>query len=199
MVPYAMPFLSQHFGPEEIRARGFDNILEGDAWLERSCGVVCLWMILHGLLSLSSDQAPSLAMLIRRGLDIDAYSDRGWVHRGLVALGKEWGVEGTAVRAGTIDDLTREVLAGRPCIVSINAGFEANASASGTPGGHLAVVLGIDIVEENTAALVVHHPSSWPHYNWPERAIGVKQFSQHFSGNYMTFGPRSEARHVSSQ
>ncbi len=140
MLRYDVPFVSQYtdLGAHEWRARG--------------CAVASLKMVMdywHAR-DAANCTAPTLDALLREGLAIGAHpDDRGWAHRGLVALARAYGYDSYNVDVAPQSPTpeTAEAawhalladLARGPVLVSVYAHFDPAAG-----GGHIVVVTGWD-------------------------------------------------------
>lgn len=169
---------------------GFHSVSDARHWQERGCGVACLRMIVEALRP--DAPSPRYGEMVYEGLEMNAYCERGWIHEGLVRLACAHGVSGRAYRRARAEDVAEQIRGDRPCIVSITAAFEGGrADEAGRPlppGGHLAVAFGCSQDERGLRRFLVHHPSSWPEYNWAEKWVDRQSFEQSFSGNFMAFG-----------
>lgn len=139
-------YYSQHGGVKE------------EFWRTRSCGIVSLYTCLSYFNRL---KGKSLDDLIKEGEAIGGYSKDGWLHDALVRLSRNHGVLAYSQEFKSIDvdwenkkfgegknqealflkgleKIRKEILEGRPVIMSMNAGFGANN------GPHLTVVVGIN-------------------------------------------------------
>jgi hypothetical protein len=187
----AIPFFTQLVDLSAADLEGFRSIADARYWQERGCGAACLRMILAALRSPAA--LPRYGDMVYHGLAMNAFCDRGWIHDGLVRMARSYGVNGSAFRHACAEDVAEQIARDHPCIVSITAGFEGcqpGPSGRALPsGGHLAVAFGCRYDDDNAVqGFLVHHPSSWPEYNWREKIIGIRSFEQSFSGNFMAFG-----------
>lgn len=186
----AVPFRSQLVHLAAADLEGFRSLSDATFWQERGCGIACLLMILGALRPAAG--SPRYGDMVYEGLEKNAYCDRGWIHDGLVRLACDHGVSGEAFRGARAKDVADQIRSNRPCIVSITAAFEGGKTdESGSrvlKGGHLAVVFGYAEESGEVREFLVHHPSSWPRYNWPDRWVDGLSFDRSFSGNFMAFG-----------
>ena len=135
-------------------------------WQSRACGVVCLKMLLDA----RGVQTPALDEMIQDGVAQGAYSENGWLHDGLVALGFKYGGElyrkefrkkdadpETAERLNRegIDAILRELEAWRPVIVSAIKNFEISNKF------HMVLVVGAEIEEGMVKGFYYHDPDSY--------------------------------------
>jgi hypothetical protein len=131
------PFITQVI-PERQWPAGFRVAGEDRAyWNERTCGLACLMSIA----SFHGKPVPAIVELLQEGVRLGHYTNRGWIHAGLAAIGETYGFPGKALPALTIDDL-RSCLefTGSPLIASVTRQFPED----GRRGGHLVVVTAAD-------------------------------------------------------
>jgi ABC-type bacteriocin/lantibiotic exporter with double-glycine peptidase domain len=179
-----IPWMGQRFDPQRWAADGFEGPEDSLLWSDRACGIACLRMILayYGL------PVPDTAEMLRLGLDIGAYCDRGWVHRGLVELGRHYGLSGKAEPAD-LGLLARAVACGMPPIVSVTHKLPTD----GRKGGHLVVFAGVSVDGTHNRPPVVHlrDPSRWGRQN---DRVQVPRFLSSFSGRAVLFWPHEDER-----
>ena len=189
-VSMAIPFRSQLVDLSAADLEGFRSISDARHWQERGCGIACVRMILEALRP--DAPLPRYGEMVYEGLEMNACCERGWIHEGLIRLARAHGVSGRAFRRTRAEDVADQIRGDRPCIVSVTAAFEGgNADEAGRPlppGGHLAVAFGYSQDETGLQGFLVHHPSSWPGYNWPAKWVDGQSFERSFSGNFMAFG-----------
>lgn len=165
----------QHFATDVKRAQ----LPTGgpEVWGDRCCGLACLRTVLdfHGL------PVPDQAVLLRQGLERGAYSDRGWIHAGLVELAREHGLAGIAGLVSGLADLLELVDAGVPPIVS--CAFQL--PQDGRRGGHL-VVLGRAFVHDSRRLVSFADPSRWGARN---DAVPDDRFWASCTGNVIALWP----------
>jgi len=84
---------------------------------------------------------PTIFELLQEGVSLGHYTNRGWIHAGLAAIGEIYGFQGKALPALTIDDLRSYLeFTGSPLIASVTRQFPED----GRRGGHLVVVTAVD-------------------------------------------------------
>ena len=162
---------------------GFPNQEEATRWENNCCGIACLRMVIDAV----TGQKPRYWDLLQLGLAKKAYIEAGWIHKGLVDMAKNFGIDGTAHRNKSVANLRKSISQGNLCIVSASAGFRGGLinKASGLPfpkGGHL--IVAFDTTNE---AIICHHPSSleeWNKVNWP---VATEKWETSFTGNFMEF------------
>jgi hypothetical protein len=106
-------------------------------WNDRTCGLACLMSIA----SFHGKAVPAIFELLQEGIRLGHYTNRGWIHAGLAAIGETYGFPGKALPVRTIADL-RSCLefSGGPLIASVTRQFPED----GRRGGHLVVVTAVD-------------------------------------------------------
>jgi hypothetical protein len=188
-----VPFYSQRIESRTAKANGFSSEDEAEYWSKRGCGIACLRMVIDGLgaSSLSSFKSKSQGEMIRRGLSIEAFCQRGWIHQGLIALASEYGIKGQCFRGSSIRDLVRELNRNHLLIVSITVCFEGGMTDENgnvlAPGGHLALVYDYSQTNDEVNGFWVNHPSASIENNWERRFIELSRFAPSFSGAFMSF------------
>ena len=123
---------SQHFHllQEPLPADWRDDV-RLEEWSERCCGLACLRTVLHhhGL------TVPTQAELLRRALDVDAFSPSGMIHARLVDVAADLGLAGRAVPVRDLSTLFDLGSSGFPPITSVTHELPTD----GRRGGHLVV------------------------------------------------------------
>ncbi|NEE34959.1 hypothetical protein G3M53_57235 [Streptomyces sp. SID7982] len=143
----------QHFTSEERADAAFTWPAGGpDLWGENCCGLACLRMLL-GYFDLA---VPSQRSLLARGLELGAYTPKGWHHQGLVNLAEPYGLTGAAVPYDSPQSLQRLALLGIPTIVSVTFRLPED----GRKGGHLVLFLG-ETVHADRRQAAFADPSRW--------------------------------------
>lgn len=161
--------------PEDLLVRDQDIYY----WSDRSCGIACLKMILsyYGL------HAPSLYKLLLDGLRLEAYSNAGWIHKGLADISRCYGLFGIALPINDIDHIQILLKEFGPLIASVTLGFPI----TGKKGGHLVIITSIEC-RNNLQFVKFVDPSSWGEFN---NEIDFHRFSASFSKRVICFS-RSE-------
>lgn len=149
-----VPYYSQHLDVADT------------AWQNRACGVACLKM----LLGAREVETPSLDEMIKDGVALGAYSENGWLHDGLIALGAKYGGDlyrkefrrkdadketADALNKEGIDTIIRELEAGRPVVVSAIKDFEIKNKF------HMVLIVGAEIEEGIVKGFYYHDPDSY--------------------------------------
>lgn len=143
---------SQHFHLlNEDHEPGAPQGLDRDAWSDRCCGLACLRILLdrHRL------PVPTQTSLLRRALEIGAFSGSGMIHHKLVELAHDHGLSGSAVPVTDVAALARLGDAGFPSIVSVTHRLPED----GRRGGHLVVLAGT--VADGPEMVRFVDPSRW--------------------------------------
>lgn len=152
-------------------------------WQKRACGVVCLKMLLdaRGL------ETPSLDEMIQDGVTLGAYSENGWLHEGLIALGTKYGGElyrkefrkkdtdpETALKLNHegIDTILHELEAGRPVIISAIKNFEISNKF------HMVLLVGAEIEEGVVKGFYYHDPDSYTENKGAYQFVSMSIFSK---------------------
>lgn len=157
-----VPYCSQH-----------DHVVEPH-WQPRSCGVVCVKMVLDFL---KPEHEKTVDELIDEAVLMNGYTKHGWSHDVLVNLLRNYGTHAyrEEFRSMHVNVLTRQtrpsayetllvrngiskianVLAkGKPVIVSVDAGFDENADT------HLIVLTGVSEDEVGFDGFFYNDPDS---------------------------------------
>lgn len=150
----AVPYYSQYLD------------VAGTEWQSRACGVACLKMLLEA----RGVETPTLDEMIKDGVALGAYTENGWLHDGLIALGAKYG--GNLYRKEfrkkeadieTADILNKEGIsailrgleAGCPVIVSAIKNFEIKNKF------HMVLIFGAEIEEGIMKGFYYHDPDSY--------------------------------------
>lgn len=169
--PFFAQVIPEQQWPEGFRFAGEDRAY----WNDRTCGLACLMSIA----SFHGKPIPAIFELLQEGVGLGHYTNRGWVHAGLAAMGATYGFPGKALPAHTTDDL-RSCLesTGSPLIASVTRQFPED----GRRGGHLVVVTAVD-----------GGPMPWICCRDPagdgmsESRISAARFSASFAGRVIVF------------
>lgn len=186
-MPSSIPFVTQK--SLNWQQEGFPDEATAKHWEERGCGIACVRMLLLA-------KAPTLAVqpensywgLIQQGLSLNAYCDKGWIHRGLQTLLETFGIQAQCHRHLTPAQLADILDKGHPCIVSVSVGFRGGQRQSWfkkiPKGGHLVLALGAERNADGTLRhIVCHHPSVRDSWNMPATPAEIQRFANSFSGN----------------
>lgn len=135
-------------------------------WQPRACGIACLKMLLEA----RGVETPTLDEMIKDGVALGAYSENGWLHDGLIALGAKYGAElyrkefrkkdadmVTSDKLNTegINVILNELEMGRPVIVSAIKNFEIRNKF------HMVLVVGAELEEGIVKGFYYHDPDSY--------------------------------------
>jgi len=177
-----VPFYSQkvNWAGEDS---GFPNPEEIAKWQSNCCGIACARMIIDHFTGTNVRYWD----LLQLGLKTNAYSDIGWIHRGLVEMIAHYGVEGRTHRSKDLQDLKRSINQGKICIVSVSVGFRGGLPKPGTNevfgrGGHLVVAY-----KNSSGELSCNHPSSLDEWNRENWVVSEDVWENSISGSYMEF------------
>lgn len=194
-VSYPIPFYTQQVDFNDVNLQGFKSKQEAEHWQERGCGIASIKMVIDGF---QRDQGLKLSEaygeLVYKGLKMGAYCDRGWIHKGLVELAKEYKILGQTFRRSNVNEVLSEIDKDRPCITSVTVGFKGgemnNRGEVIQPGGHLIVVIGAVRENGELQGFIVNHPSSSSELNWENHFVNIEAFKRSFSGAFMSFWMR---------
>jgi hypothetical protein len=74
---------------------------------------------------------PTIFELLQEGVRLGHYTNRGWIHAGLAAIGGKYGFQGKALPAVTLDDLHSCLeFTGSPLIASVTREFPEDAAGT---------------------------------------------------------------------
>src|SRR5258708_20268876 len=119
----------QQIDAAEWQQHGGAEVGSAEEWSNRVCGMASLRMILLA----QGQEAPCLTELVKAGVAIGAFSDRGLLHASVAELAASLGVRGQA-EAVPAEDLPGR-LDGAPLIASVTTEFPVD----GRPAGHPAL------------------------------------------------------------
>lgn len=184
------PFYPQKWELSKWKELGFESFKDAEYWEKSSCGVLSLKMAIDSfLLKQGKSLSPSIAVYIKKGIEINAYTDLvGWIHKGLAQLAREFGFEAVDCRADAkkIYSFLKE---NSLPIISIRWAFKNNKSLREkimfwrkSNCGHLALAVGFEEENGRLKGFYVHHTSIIPEYNWQYRFIPIKEFKKGFTG-----------------
>lgn len=184
IIKHNVPFYSQMFPHDEGTFEGFNSFEEMKFWEKKACGAVCLKMIIEFFLS----QRISVGTIVKKGIELDAYSECGWIHKGLVAMANYFGLEANDQQNTKFDDIRENIAAGRICIASVVPRFlcdEDSYNEDTKRCGHLVLIIGYEKCIGQDY-FIVHHPSYNVKYNWVAKKITEKHLMNNFSGNIIS-------------
>lgn len=186
-----MPFFSQMVNWEGEDS-GFPGQEAVRQWEKNCCGIACLRMILAYYGVTNDQQRTGYWNLLQAGLARGAYSDKGWIHRGLLDMAAELGVSGQCHRRVDMARVMETIRRGSVCIVSVTRYFlGGQPDERGVPlerGGHL--VVAYDLHDgDGTAGLVCNHPSSGRQWNKAAWVVELEKWERSFSGACIEFFP----------
>ncbi|OBZ14394.1 hypothetical protein A8L34_10655 [Bacillus sp. FJAT-27264] len=191
-VSYPIPFYTQLVDFNDVNLQGFKSKQDAEHWQVRGCGIASIKMIIDGFQIYRGNKlSETYGEFVYRGVEIGAHCDRGWIHKGLVELAKEYKVSGQTFRQSNVNDVLSEIEKDRPCITSVTAGFHGGKMDSNgeiiKAGGHLIVVVGAVRENGELHGFIVNHPSSSTELNWKNHSIPIDDFKRSFSGAFMSF------------
>ena len=185
IVPHSIDFYPQRIDIDDYQQLGFSSADIADYWSVHGGGIACLRMIIDGLAK-RQDLPKTQSEWIHLAIKHEAYSGKNWIHRELIAMAEQVAsVHGIARRNCTVVDLFHDLIKDRPCIASVTPQFQGKQEQRS--GGHLVVVLGVEMVGNVVSRVLVHHPASLFIYDWAHKWIDVHAFEKSFSGSYMAF------------
>ncbi len=173
---HGVPRHPQRFDRQLWVEHGFDSAEDSDLWSDRACGVACVSMILEYV----TGRPVSTTDLLHEGRGIRAYSERGWIHRGLADLLVRHGVPAEARAVDSLEELGRLVVAEGPAIASVTLHFPESGS---TRGGHLVLVTGVDWQSATVTDVHFNDPSRWGADN---NRVSAARFAASFTGRVVT-------------
>lgn len=134
--------------------------IEAPEWKKVGCGIASLAMIINYY----NPDAVSVNTLLKTGIKNGAYlDDAGWIHSGLISLGKKYDLDGESIslasesNAGAFEEFESHVKKG-PVMASIHYKFDPKSTIP-----HLVVITGIK--------------NGLVYYNDPAAEIGGKTIS----------------------
>ena len=201
-LPYSVPYYAQIASPELATAifiegldpvhdprwaeSGADTPQEYAYWVERACGVACLKM---GVEALGGPRRTLIdwarlgvergGYLIRRAPD-GSQHEVGWIHRSLAELAIETGLAAEA-RPATSAEIGGFVRQGDLVIASVS--YEAGDDIPITKqGGHLMVVIGVELQDGEPLAFYVNNPSGRRAELQAGARLSIERFASAYSG-----------------
>jgi len=175
---YQLPFYTQRI--EDYQKEGFKSQEDADYWYRRGCGIASIRMIIDGMNS--DNKTKDYGSTLYQAKELGAHCDRGWIHKKLIELASLYNIIGKSYSNASIHDLVTEIDLNNPCIVSVSPAFEL-----GHKGGHLIVLYGYKMNNNQIVGFYVKHPSSWKEYNFDNYFVDIKTFEKSFSGAYLSF------------
>lgn len=191
-----VPFFQQEITEENYSQNGFDSYEEAKHWERRSCGVICLKMVINFFYP---NLKVSTKELIGMGLEKNAYKEKlGWIHQGLVDLGGEYGLEGGRESVEENIEKIRDHLVNKELVLaSVAYGLKVGRKYTKSDGsarvarrgGHLVVIYGVVEKNNKVEKLFLHHTSPQSSYEWANFEIDRSEFLECFSeaGNIIFF------------
>jgi hypothetical protein len=214
---YSIPYVCQFASPELVRAFINHQVpLERDSrwneygavspqeyahWALRSCGMVCVKMIVEGITGRASG---TVMDWVKEGVALDGYitdrrADRpvevGWKHAALAQLAIEHGCCAELAADLTLSDLAQHIRVDQAVIASVTSELGEEDSLLTRRNGHLVVVYGLSLNDEGTIERVIlHNPSGRTAPLQCGATIPAERFADGFSGRGIVIGPTISAR-----
>ena len=139
--------------------------IDDEKWQSCSCGLVSLAMILD-YYSIPFD----LDEMISRALKINGYiKGIGWKHQAIVDLAQNYGLKASRTENDTIETLMASLERDEPAIISIYKNFDPKN------GGHLAVLLGYYVANQELIGFYVNDPIG-AQYKYRNQFIELNKF-----------------------
>jgi Peptidase_C39 like family len=187
----SMPFYSQMANWDDEDS-GFPDQDSIQQWEPNCCGIACLRMILayYGA-SHNNNERNSYWNLLQLGIARGAYSDKGWIHRGLLEMAEEYGIQGQCHRQKDVEHVIDAVQRDSVCIVSVTRYFMGGQNDENDrplpKGGHLVVAYDTFGGDNGITGIVCNHPSSGRQWNKVAWKVEIEKWEKSFSGNYIEF------------
>ena len=189
---YSVPFRSQKWDLHNWKQLGFESYEDAEYWERSSCAILCLKMILDSVYPYDS---VSISKLIKQGVQIKAYTDKtGWSHQGIVKLAESKGLKAVAYEKLSSQNIKNVLDKNIFAIISVKWAFENNKTWKEKVlfwkkyGGHLVLVIGYKMENNNLIGFYVHHTSIISDYNWQEKFIPLDKFETGFTGRGILCG-----------
>ncbi|HBH71327.1 MAG: hypothetical protein UU88_C0005G0009 [Parcubacteria group bacterium GW2011_GWC1_42_11] len=156
--------------------------VEDKEWQQRACGVACLKMLLES----NRIKSPSIDEMIKDGVILGAYSENGWLHDGLIALGEKYGAklyrkefrkkdssQDTLEKLNIegVDMIVRELNEGRPVIISAIKNFYVRDKF------HMVLVVGAEMEDVVVSGFYYHDPDSHTESKGAYQFVDINTFS----------------------
>jgi hypothetical protein len=170
-----VPMCRQHIDPAEWQQHEGTELGSPEEWSNRVCGMASLRMILLAF----GQHAPSLTELVKAGVAIGAFSERGLRHASVAELAASHGVRGQA-EAVPAQDLPGR-LDRAPLIASVTTAFPVD----GRRGGHLVVLRGYELGQADPHILF-RDPSRW---GQEHDRVRLSRLACSYAGRCVTFQP----------
>ena len=207
VIPYTIPYTCQFASRDRVREfvaerrlllsdglwadYGADSPNEYAHWSLRSCGVVCVKMVIEGL----GGERRSVMDYVHEGLAIEGYlttirDDRpdqiveiGWKHSALAQLIRNAGYDARLIAEIGLDDICAHLEAGGILIGSVTSQLGEVGVEPTRQSGHLVVVVGFSLDEsEEVESVIIHNPSGRTRRLQESAPIPVERFMAGFSG-----------------
>ena len=190
-VGYAnIPYYSQK--REFLLKEGSLNSSQINKWENSLCGLMCACMVLNQFRTKSI----TVAELLNRSDSAGAFNERrGWVHKGLVSLMGEYGIEGLSKKVSDLSELYSLMDKGDLIMASVSPNYlrPELKEDQNERNGHLIVIVGMTLNESGNYGLFVNDPSSEAADGGQRLLVDGTIFKQSFSGNVIVFNnPKSK-------
>lgn len=153
---------------------GFNNDDEAIKFGNNACGAACLKMVFE---SFSLSYTPSVKELMEEGIREKNFKELiGWVHDGLVAMIKKYGL--SAERENIFlkpEKIAEKLQENNLIIASVSLGFNQDKR-----GGHLIVIYGIAMENRRLDQVLFRDPSGW---GQTHSSIDSQSFLNSWTGN----------------
>ena len=183
-IQYPVPFYPQKWKLDDWKELGFASYEDAEYWERSCCGILCLQMAVEYFCGTKFRTVD----LIKQGQTLGAYTDaHGWSHDGLVHLAERIDMKATRENR-KVTALAEHCKSGGLACISIKWGFLSRKSTKEKLffwkkyGGHLALVVGVEMEKEKVTGFYVHHTSIRETYNWEMRFVPVKDFRRGYTG-----------------
>lgn len=207
-LPYPVPYAAQIASPDLAQAifgEGMDPGLDprwrevGAAtpqeyayWVDRACGAACVKMVAEA----SGGPPRPLMDYIQAGLARNGYLvdkversrvvERGWLHRALAEVIREAGCPAEPQPA-TLDEIAATLRAGRMVIASVSYQLGTGGTITHR-GGHLVVVIGMDLDQKTPTNIYLHNPSGRTPALRENACIPAGRFAEAYTGRIIVAG-----------
>lgn len=170
---FASPKLAKDILEKRISAKddsnwqdfGFLKSEEYEFWCWRACAIICLKMIIDTI----GDRNETVKNLIDKSIKLGGYIahdkkgkliDKGWYYKPLIALSKEYQLDGKLFSFLSVQNICKEILNKHYVIASVNPEvIRYDKDESDIIGGHVVLVYGFRWDKGKCAGFYLHNPS----------------------------------------
>lgn len=176
-------FYGKIFDSAAARRFGARDLDEFSFWGWRSCGIVCLQMILKTLIK---DFSKKTMDLIKECLAFDGYcyedkktglKDVGWYHSALCKLAGDHGIRSKSLFLATTRDIIQELLRNHFVIVSVKS----------KTGGHFWLIFGFKGNQNGKARGFYFHDPYGLDEEGKDKFIDFEEFKKEFNNKLISF------------